>query len=490
MTARIEFGDFQTPIALAEEVLTAIPKLESFDKIIEPTCGTGSFLHACLQRGMDPRKIAGWELHPDYVQQANTNLKKKFALEQDLVKIQDFFTIDWQSIDTSQKKVLFIGNPPWVTNTTLGKLQSENLPQKRNSQKLVGIEAMTGKSNFDISEWMLRQLLHQLPHTESSLAFLIKTSVARKLFEYTAKNQLCIQDMQIRKFVARKHFPVHVDACLFLASGCGQQRAVDRYECKLYTHLSDHKTSSTLGMYQGRLLANKSSFSQYRELDTGCEFQWRSGVKHDAAKVMEFTRTERGLCNGYQEIVSLPPDYLFPLYKSSDISKTTLPPPRKMLLVTQKRLAEETESIREYSPATWQYLCKHRQKLDGRKSSIYKLSPRFAIFGIGGYTFSPWKIAISGLYKNLQFSKIGRYRGKPIVLDDTCYMLDFALEAQADLAQRLLNSQVCRELLRSLTFLDQKRPVTMSLLNRINLRAIAEKTNLLREYEKTFRART
>ena len=33
--------------------------------------------------------------------------------------------------------------------------------------------------------------------------------------------------------------------------------------------------------------------------------------------------------------------------------------------------------------------------LDNRKSSIYNKRPRFSIFGIGDYSFSKWKVAIS-----------------------------------------------------------------------------------------------
>ena len=45
--AKIEFGDFQTPAALAVEVCALLKRLGvEPDSVIEPTCGTGAFLVA------------------------------------------------------------------------------------------------------------------------------------------------------------------------------------------------------------------------------------------------------------------------------------------------------------------------------------------------------------------------------------------------------------------------------------------------------------
>jgi len=42
-------------------------------------------------------------------------------------------------------------------------MRSENLPKKSNFQGLRGLDARTGKSNFDIAEWMLIRLIEALP---------------------------------------------------------------------------------------------------------------------------------------------------------------------------------------------------------------------------------------------------------------------------------------------------------------------------------------
>ena len=80
----------------------------------------------------------------------------------------------------AKTRILVIGNPPWVTNSDLGQLGSNNLPTKTNFQGLRGFDARTGKSNFDISEWILVRLIEALP-PDGAIAMLCKTMTARKV---------------------------------------------------------------------------------------------------------------------------------------------------------------------------------------------------------------------------------------------------------------------------------------------------------------------
>ena len=121
------------------------------------------------------------------------------------------------------------------------------------------------------------------------------------------------------------------------------------------------------------------------------------------------------------------------------------------------------------------YLNKYSDILLNRKSSIYKNRPRFCVFGIGDYAFSHWKVAISGLYKNIHFNAIGPYEGKPIMLDDTCYFISCKNEKEAVFISQLLNSPISIDFIHSLVFFDAKRPVTIDVLKRIDLRKLATK---------------
>jgi hypothetical protein len=116
---------------------------------------------------------------------------------------------------------------------------------------------------------------------------------------------------------------------------------------------------------------------------------------------------------------------------------------------------------------------RHQEAFDRRNSSIYRGQPPFAVFGIGDYSFADFKVAISGLYKQPRFRVVGPRKRKPVFFDDTCYFLASSSVEQAALLAAVLNSDAARSLLRALTFTDSKRPVTKSLLQRVDIAADA-----------------
>src|SRR5260370_27855375 len=119
------------------------------------------------------------------------------------------------------------------------------------------------------------------------------------------------------------------------------------------------------------------------------------------------------------------------------------------------------------APKAWAYAERYGELLDRRASSRSRRRPRFSVFGVGDYTFAPWKVAISGFYKKLQFTVVGSVAGKPIVLDDTAYFVGCQGEAEARYVAGLLNSEAAREVFSAFVFWDAKRPVTVELLRRI-----------------------
>jgi len=143
------------------------------------------------------------------------------------------------------------------------------------------------------------------------------------------------------------------------------------------------------------------------------------------------------------------------------------------MVVTQQNVREDTFEIQRKAPRTWGYLEKYSEHLEGRASSVYRNRPRFSVFGVGPYAFSPWKIAISGFYKNLQFRAVVPIDGKPVVFDDTCYFLPCESRDEAQELLKLLNSQTARKFFDSLIFWDAKRPITADVLGTLNFAVLA-----------------
>ena len=119
---KTEYGDFQTPIALAEAVCRLL-RAEGVDPgcVLEPTCGQGTFLEAAANVFSDVKRLVGREWNREYVAEARRRLGKVDS-NVDLAQA-DFFQQDWSSLLNHQPgHLLVLGNPPWVTNSALGTL--------------------------------------------------------------------------------------------------------------------------------------------------------------------------------------------------------------------------------------------------------------------------------------------------------------------------------------------------------------------------------
>jgi hypothetical protein len=269
-----------------------------------------------------------------------------------------------------------------------------------------------------------------------------------------------------------------MDACLLVAS-TGEAGLA---EASVFESLFARRAATTFGLAGPDLVFDIRTYRRLKHLEGLCPYQWRSGVKHDCASVMELRRNNsRGLENKLGERVNIEPDYLFPLLKCSDLANGRLEPER-FVLATQRRVGEDSASIAKIALRTWGYLNSHRRLFEARKSSIYSNRVPFALFGIGDYAFAQWKVAVSGLHRAPRFALIGPVDDKPVLSDDTCYFLPFEDETEARVVAEILNSDECSEFLAALTFTDSKRPITVELLQRLNIRALAEDCGLAVEW--------
>lgn len=477
-----EFGDFQTPDDLARRATQVVKQLNIEPQtVLEPTCGSGAFLFAAIESFSETQEFIGVEISESHLDKLHQRLTITGLNAQVRTICANFFDIDWSEIlDGLPDPILVIGNPPWVTNSALGGLQSSNHPKKSNFQGWNGLDARTGKSNFDISEWMLLQHLEWLRKRTGAVAMLCKTSVARKVLTHAWKHDYLIGMARIYNFDAMEYFGASVDACFFVVEF--GQRSQSR-DCIVYENLFASQPSQIIGYRNSIVVANISTYQQLRHLhEIDKIYTWRSGIKHDCAKVMELERIGNTYRNGNGLTISLEDTYIYPLFKSSDIGNNRVTKCRKYLLVTQQCVGEDTAHIENDAPATWQYLQDNSDALAKRNSSIYRNRPRFSIFGVGDYTFAPWKVGISGFYKKLVFTAISPINGRPAVVDDTVYFLPCWSENEAKFLVEILNSSVAKEFLSSMIFWSDKRPITVELLKRLNIQALARELSLEKDY--------
>ena len=479
---RRQFGDFQTPDDLAKEVINTLRLNHKISPnfIIEPSCGKGAFVRAALNE-FSNSTIIGLDINRKYVEEAKLSISKYQNSENATLYESDFFNTNWKDlISKLPGYILVIGNPPWVTSSELSTLNSQNIPSKSNFQNRRGIEAITGSGNFDISEWMLLQHVEWLSKREGTIALLCKYSVARKVMRQVKEKTGNEFSSYIYLIDAKAHFGASVEACLFVLS----TNADSNSDCNVYKDLTSRKISYLIGERDGLILRNTVQYEKWRNLlGHDLRYVWRSGIKHDCSKVMELEQIHETLfLNGMGEKVHLEKDYLYPLLKSSDVGNGRINNYRKLILVTQKSVGDDTSIIQDQAPKTWQYLLAYDEHLRARKSSIYRNKPPYSIFGVGPYSFKNWKIAISGLYKRLKFCLIGPLDEKSVMFDDTVNFVSFETEEEAKFIFSLITSNPSLEFLDSMVFWDDKRPITIDILRRLSFKAVAQELGVMECY--------
>ncbi len=471
MTGKKEYGDYQTPEGFSTAVCKYLKDKKRINPtvIIEPTCGLGSFIKSSII--FEATEIIGIEINAEYCKECEQ------SIHDSRVRIinEDFFSFDLSDLTKEKDQLLVVGNPPWVNNTTLSKLNSENLPAKENFKGLKGIDALTGASNFDICEYMILQIIASLKNADATIAMLCKTSVARNVFAEMERTQTKFKSCEILEFDAKKVFGISAGACLLIIEL--SKSGVFSNECKVGSFDEPDNNKTIFRVVNGRL--HKDAPDGTEDFSGECCFEWRQGIKHDCSKVMELSQKDGLLVNGQGEIADVEEKFVFPLVKSSMFKTPIINDFRKYVVVTQHKLGEDTAQLKRSAPQMWKYLTAHNEQFESRKSTIYKNAPPYSMFGIGEYSFAQYKVGVSGFYKKPLFSLLASDDGKPVMTDDTSYFICFPTYDTAYTAMLILNSEKVRQYLMSVAFLDAKRPFTKKILKQLDFRKILSEINLV-----------
>lgn len=474
---RAEYGDFQTNEDLANKVALHLAKRNiSPEIIIEPTCGKGNFIVASLSNFKSIKKVFGIEIYKPYVWETKFSILDFFLSNPDNNKPEisiihcSIFDFEFKNISKlfPIEKILIIGNPPWVTSSKLGSLNSTNLPKKSNFKNQNGLDAMTGKGNFDIAEYITMMLLDAFQSHNGYLALLVKNSVIKNIVFDQKDKKYRIGEIEKYCIDSKKEFNVSVEAALLYC----QLNLKPSFESTEFDFYSLEKRLS-FGWLNSKFVSNLADYNQTKEIDGICPFVWRQGIKHDCTAIMELERVNGHFVNNQSDEIKLEEDLVYGFLKSSDLKNTVIKNTRKHTIVTQTKVGQETSYIQHLYPETYSYLKKNISKFQARKSSIYNGKPSFSIFGIGDYSFKPFKVAISGLYKTYHFTLVLPQNDKPVMLDDTCYFIGFDKIEYAVYAIILLNSKTTEAFFKSITFSDAKRVFTKDLLMRLDLLNLA-----------------
>ena len=456
-----EYGDYQTPLDFCQKVCEYIKFHEcqiSTKVILEPTCGIGNFLCAASTVFGDNTSF-GIEINEEYANIAATRNPASKII------IGNIFDINTQEICDTED-ILIIGNPPWATNSN----QEFNLHKKVNFKKLRGIDALTGSSNFDICEYIILKLLDNHRDTNSTICMLCKTTVARNILLEISRNNINYQKVEILNFNGSKVFGISASACVLFIKLTPDKSPFEEVICDV-KNFDDGALIDRLCVHNGIIKTANSK----NDFEGKSQFTWRQGVKHDCSKVMELDLKNNELVNKQKAVVNIEDTLVYPLVKSSHFKSPIINEFSKYVIVTQHKPKEDTEYIRAEHPLTWAYLNENIEYFNNRKSVIYKKSAPFAMFGVGDYSFAPYKVGLSGFYKEPLFCLL--HSDKPVMTDDTSYFLAFNNYDIAYCMMLLLNSKDVQDFLKSIAFLDNKRPYTVKLLSRLDFKKCVDNTS-------------
>lgn len=466
--SKADYGDWQTNYPLAVAVCRLLKRLNVNPQVVvEPTCGKGSFILAALETFDSIEDVYGIEINPGYIESLRQTLRPHESNHHTAIHLinADVFKMDFDAIkcQITGKNILVLGNPPWVTNSELGKSGKDNLPVKSNFKHVKGLDAMTGKGNFDIAEYITYMMLRLISGGHGTMAMLLKTSVIKNIMYEQRKGNGVSKALQYN-IDSEKEFCASAAAALFVAKTGLESTPV----CNVFDFYSG-KYIKTFGWIGSHFVADCDSYQQSKAIDGRSALTWWSGLKHDCSKVLELRKSDGHYYNKLDEKVDVEDGIVYPFLKSSDLKGEQVTKCRKYIILTQHRTSENTENIKVAFPKAYKYLQDHGKFFDDRKSSIYKHRPRFCLFGIGDYTFKKYRIAISGLYKLPHFTLVSDIGSKQALLDDTIYLLGFDDYQFAKWTLMLLNSDLVLTFLKSVSFDDAKRPVNKDLLMRIDI---------------------
>src|SRR5690606_2971730 len=316
---RREYGDFQTNEKLAfqcvQYVLSKYPNT-SFEFLIEPTCGKGNFILAAIKQIDTLKKIVGIEIYQTYIWETKFKVLNFYIQNPNLEKPEihivhaNIFDYDFVALSnsTTHFTTLVIGNPPWVTNSELGSIDSGNLPQKSNFKKHSGFDAITGKGNFDIGEYIALMILRSFSHHNGYFGFLIKNSVVKNLIYDQNRNKFRIAEIEKLNIDSRKEFNVSVDACFFLTK-LNQEPAVTCREIDFYSQVQ----RTLFGWSNGYYVYSVSDYQAANDIEGVSQFVWRQGVKHDCSKIMEIEKYNGHFKNGFDQEIDIEEDLVYGL---------------------------------------------------------------------------------------------------------------------------------------------------------------------------------
>ncbi|GGG81975.1 Eco57I restriction-modification methylase domain-containing protein [Paenibacillus radicis (ex Gao et al. 2016)] len=341
---------------------------------------------------------------------------------------------------------VIIGNPPWVRWSKLPELYRQRVMPTCREYEIFSSTPHHGGNELDISamisytvsdKWLrengrlvflVTQSLFQSPSSEGFRKFKIKGNenlIPKSVDDLKALRPFPDAANKTAIFVADKHRnvkPKYPLPYFVWVAAAGAKKvlpvALDKSEALKRVVISEYEATPVGGEGSPWSILPKGEFSSMKHLIGNSSWvQGRKGVtvdlngiyfvrllnlSVDGSLVQIETRPHAGKTDiGPQQIRWIEPEFIYPLLKgASDFSACYVHPKEELfVLVPNRGIVKEAYSKAEAKidaelPKTAEYFKSFESLL--RQRSTYRLrmknAPYFAIYNVGDYTFSPWKV--------------------------------------------------------------------------------------------------
>ncbi|WP_318569448.1 N-6 DNA methylase [Salinigranum marinum] len=508
--SRRVFGEYYTPPGVAElGVEAAAASVDDFSsaRVMDPGCGAGAFLTAALRRKRGDAAasdapatavesierltttVVGVDVNPVAVAAARTAyLLELLPILRDggvervplPVFLGDALGLagDAPTTGVEGAATVLLGNPPWIPWERLPSAQKRRLregPVERLGLfDLQGAVARLGHANDDLSLPFVWTCLDRYLDDGGVAAFALKRDhlggPAGRLLRSGRVGSRPLSIEHVHDFAAVDPFDgVDAAAALYLFRVGGSDRDPEDAtettpEAVPTTVWEPTDCVADFGSLAGLRATLARTETGLRPVDPDdragpwhrtdaavdalgdCAYRIRHGLKDDAKAVFSVEP---------DRLAELEPTHVYPYLRSKHVVKWGLFGHDRFLVPQRQAGVDNERALARESPATYDYLTDHRERLEARGSSWFEAGPFYSLFGLGPYTWAPYKVVWCRLGFKPHFAVVSTVDDpglgeKTVVPGDHCMFVACDDEREAHYLCALLNAAPYQRCLRDL----------------------------------------
>lgn len=412
-----------------------------------------------------------------------------------------------------------IGNPPWIKWDFLSEEYKEKLrllyQDVYNLFSYKGIKARMGYSHDDLSILFTYIAMDKYLKNKGTLGFVLKQTLFKSIagkefrkFQITKKNEIIpIKIMIVHDILELKPFGSGAEASVAVL----KKNEKTEYPVPYikWTKKSKENVPKLASLNYVKKITERTEFKAYPDPFSGDMTDvWvlipkdsklpkinrtknyylpRHGVVNDLNSVFMLkinSKKESGLLSitnlsdfGKKKVkkitTEIEPNLIYSLIKPDNIKKWKVDGYYYILLPCKKDSENNESDLRVNYPNTYSYLNRFKKELLSRKSKWFKGEdkPFYSLFGIGEYTFKPFKVVWCCMSYKPNFSVVSKVTDKfigikPLIPDNTIGNISFDSEKEAHFVCAVLNSEKAK-LLFSMRSSKSKWGISIEMVKKI-----------------------